>query len=353
MADNNLVFVKYEATYKEGLLELLKHMWQYLNYLERKEKFEWRYEQNPYTTNPHIYLAIDGDQIAGFRAFVVQKFKLEERVITIFSPADAIVHPDYRRRGIFSRLNEIFIQDVSSTNESTSFILNLTSNQYSTPGCIKQGWKMTDGSKSFYYRISPLSFIMQKKKKQEKIEPLNNSYSLSHGINVEFTSTIRIQETVAFNNNYSNKKVFTNLRDEAFYNWRYYFKVKEYQYVYCYKDDALVGYLIINRMKWNHYSLIEYGAVDKTFFRLMIKLAMRKLKTPFIRAWAFERNDKLLLKSSLFIHEHPKILKFIGKERLPVLVRPCTEKAAEVDFLIDGLDLRSIDNWQIQLTDRH
>ena len=75
---NKLVFKKYEFNNKFSLLELLAFKWKHLKTRELKNKFEWRYEQNPYNkNNPFIYVALNGEQVVGFRAFVIQHFILE------------------------------------------------------------------------------------------------------------------------------------------------------------------------------------------------------------------------------------------------------------------------------------
>ena len=55
---------------------------------------------------------INNEQIVGFRAFVVQLFKLGKVKYKVFNPEDAIVHSDFRRMGIFFKLNEIFLADL-------------------------------------------------------------------------------------------------------------------------------------------------------------------------------------------------------------------------------------------------
>lgn len=53
---NTLAFEKYRPDHKSSLLQLLAFKWDDMSNSEIKEKFEWRYEQNPLTKDePCIY----------------------------------------------------------------------------------------------------------------------------------------------------------------------------------------------------------------------------------------------------------------------------------------------------------
>jgi len=141
MSSERLINLKYSIEYKESLLELLSLMWKDLNDAERKRRFEWWYEKIPYFYEPRIYIAVDNEKVVGFRGFIVQKFTNSQKTFNVLNPADIIVHPDYRRRGIFSKLNMLFLQDVLGARNQSNVILNLSSNRLSTPGYLKQGWR--------------------------------------------------------------------------------------------------------------------------------------------------------------------------------------------------------------------
>lgn len=349
----NIKISQYTPEYKDCLIDLLKHMWKDLDEADRKRRFEWRYELNPFQDRPFIYLAVDGNKVAGFRAFVVQLFQKNVKSLLVFSPADAIVHPDYRRKGIFSKLNNAFFKDVNKILMHESVILNLTSNRFSTPGCLKQSWQQTDGLKRFFYKISITSFlksIIKRSSDQNKRVPL---FFSQHEYEIEISSTILSHDLACFSQKNRNQNTWANLRNKAYYSWKYTYKPENYTVVYCRKANTLNGYLIIKRLSGTQGSLEEYAATNSRVFQLMINIATNKLKISFLRTWAFAPEDKILLRKACFIPESNKLLKLLGKERLPVLVRPITPNPTESDFIKHGLDIRKIEHWQIQPADRH
>jgi hypothetical protein len=70
-----IVITKYRPDYKQSLIDFLKYKWNDLDECERKQRFEWRYLQNPYQKKPYVYLAVDNDTVVGFRGAVTQLFE--------------------------------------------------------------------------------------------------------------------------------------------------------------------------------------------------------------------------------------------------------------------------------------
>jgi len=345
----NITITPYTHNRKSGLLNLLSHMWHELTDAERKKRFEWRYEKNPYQDQPFIFLALDGERVAGFRAFVVQLFMLHGKAYKVYSPADAIVHPNYRRRGVFSNLNDAFLQEVNRHKDMPGIILNLTSNRFSTPGYLKQYWQETNGVKRYYYKYS-IPALFKNYVNSRTVTP--GAFSRKD-LEFEITNKINSQELAAFNEQNRNPYTLSPVRDEAFYNWKYSYNPEQYLTVYARKESSLQAYLILKRVTGKQYALEEYGGSNTNAFIKTVSAAMKRLQVPLLRSWAFAPHDQDLLKKAGFYPEPTGLMKKLGKERLPILVRPAQPKPDETDFVIDGQDIRQINNWQIQLADRH
>ena len=59
------------------------------------------------------------------------------------------------------------------------------------------------------------------------------------------------------------------------------------------------------------------------------------------------------MKSCGFFVESNLFLKIFKRQRFPVLVRPTKPNLSDDDFLIEGIDIRDIENWQLFQSDRH
>ena len=350
---NNIEIVRYERKYQSTLIDLLQHIWTGLTPEERKAKFEWRYLDNPYTTQPFIYLALEGEQMAGFRAFVVQVFKVDQKVIRIFSPADAIVHPNYRRLGIFSKLNNAMINDINRLFPEQAAILNLSSNTLSTPGYLKQNWQRANAQKAYAFRVSLINFIRVSiiKKRTYQLTPK----ILTRGnLTFEISGEIKSKELASFVNWSRNVRKITNIRDEGYFKWRYSAKSgTDYSYLYCYSDKQLVGYAICKKISPYQYVLEEYLAADTAILKKVVSCLIRFYQIPVLRTLAISADQKSLLRSLRFVVESKFLQKIFKVNRLPVLIRSTRIDPADQDLLINNINMLDMNSWVIFQADVH
>jgi len=351
MNPDDIEIIKYTSEYKRDLIELLKHLWLTKNYIERERKFEWRYENNPYTVEPLIYLALYGEKVIGFRAFVVQKFIFNvSKSINVLSPADAIVLNEYRRSGIFSMLNTALLKEMSNSLYMNSLILNLSSNRYSTPGYIKQKWQATNGIKRHCFKFSLFSFLCFVFK---NTRPNKNILLNKRNTCIELSDKLLIDELVLFNDINRDANKISNIHDKNYFSWRYPGINEKHLFVYYRINNKLVGYLIVLRVSDIQYSILEYSANSNRIVKQMIEKLMNHNRIPVLRSWVLSEKDKKELKKCGFYFEPVRILQFFGKKRLPVLVRPVIITDSNNDFFIDDMDIRDINNWQVYLADKH
>jgi hypothetical protein len=97
----------------------------------------WKHLENPYGVSP-MWLALDGDRVAGFRTFLRWEFLFPGgQVIKAARAVDTATDPDYQGRGIFTRLTLGGIEALPA--DGVKFIFN-TPNDQSLPGYLKMGW---------------------------------------------------------------------------------------------------------------------------------------------------------------------------------------------------------------------
>ena len=102
-----------------------------------EEAWNWKHVQNPFGESL-VYLAFEGETLAGVRAFMQWKWHLANKEYRALRAVDTATHPEFRGRGIFRKLTEGLIE--KATEEGFDFIFN-TPNEKSMPGYLKMGWK--------------------------------------------------------------------------------------------------------------------------------------------------------------------------------------------------------------------
>ncbi|WP_224999064.1 GNAT family N-acetyltransferase [Cesiribacter sp. SM1] len=101
--------------------------------------WRWKHINNPFGESP-VLLAFDGEKLIGLRAFMRWQWQYKGKVLPAFRAVDTGTHPDYRGKGIFSRLTKQLIAELKES-EPPSFIYN-TPNNASKPGYLKMGWQV-------------------------------------------------------------------------------------------------------------------------------------------------------------------------------------------------------------------
>lgn len=98
--------------------------------------FRWKHLENPF--GPSVLLVAEAsDRIIGLRAFMRWEFQVEDRTVRAVRAVDTATHPDYRGRGLFTRLT---MEALETLRADTDLVFN-TPNAKSGPGYLKMGWR--------------------------------------------------------------------------------------------------------------------------------------------------------------------------------------------------------------------
>jgi len=110
---------------------------------------DWKYRSNPYVDDVPILIAERGGVLVGARPLFALRMRVGDGTAVALQPADAMVHPDHRRRGLFTRLTAAAIDRYRTG--APAFLFNFP-NSASLTGYLDQGWDVVDELRT-YYRI--------------------------------------------------------------------------------------------------------------------------------------------------------------------------------------------------------
>ncbi|MFW5939908.1 MAG: GNAT family N-acetyltransferase [Halolamina sp.] len=99
--------------------------------------FEWRYD-TPYVEEPQVVVAAQSGSVVGAVPFITFRFETGEGSVLAVQPADAMVHPDHRRRGLLTRMSEFAIEHY--TPREPAFVFNFP-NRQAVDAFRKLGWR--------------------------------------------------------------------------------------------------------------------------------------------------------------------------------------------------------------------
>lgn len=112
-----------------------------------EEWFDWKYVENPRVAHVPILVAAADGEFAGARAQVPFLMRSGDETVLAMRFGDTMVHPDHRRRGVFSRLTERALDHYAEM--PVEFCYNVP-NDLSRPGFLKAGGEVVANLPSFY-----------------------------------------------------------------------------------------------------------------------------------------------------------------------------------------------------------
>lgn len=194
------------------------------------EWFTWKYEDNPYTDHVPIVVAETDGRIVGAKSALAMPVRIGSSTRLALQPCDTMVHPDHRRRGVYSRMTEQ-MKDVYA-DRAVDLFFNFP-NEKTLSGSLKHGWRVV-GEVPAYYRVQnpveyagagggPVSSVVE----SISTRLLRQYYSLRERsieppstVTVDRRTDIPASELGALYERTVPDRIHT-VRDERFYDWRF------------------------------------------------------------------------------------------------------------------------------------
>jgi GNAT superfamily N-acetyltransferase len=141
---------------------------------EEQDKLDFRFWRWEFMEGPDgkalIYIVEDGKRMIGHFADIPRRFSLHGKVVCGTLSVDLMVHPDYRRKGIFQAMGKYAIQRVK--NEKGLFMISCPIRRETIQGFKKIGWEEVErlpvlaypirfsGIANRYLRFPPISLFV-------------------------------------------------------------------------------------------------------------------------------------------------------------------------------------------------
>lgn len=347
--NTDIEYIAYTDQYRSSLLALLSHIWTDLTTDETDKKFAWRYETNYCLRENTTFIAVKDGIVIGFRGFTAIYFFFNGLRRTVLMPSDAIVDPGYRRKGVFSTLTKTSLQSISENYDQLvlSVYLNLSSNEKSTPGNIKNGWRVFS-PKCYYTKIYPgnlLSLIGHRKRAEisEKFGNENSYITISAAIDLNAIKQIK---------HYVRYPITRDVSDE-YYQWRYVDSPGKFIFIVLKEHNRPIAFLILETIRTAQYSVVDYAANSQTALHKAFKFASKKLRIIVYRLFIVggAHEEKKSLTRLGFFNESDFVAKLRGKKKLPALMRDI--RMNEEVGSINNIELMNPHNWRLLKGDSH
>ncbi len=196
-----------------------------------EEFWAWKHQANPFgrsygnmALDPSVADAEGCPRVVSLRVLLRWRFRSPDGAIVPAARAvDTATHRAYQRRGLFSRLTQRAIADL--TVDGTRLIYN-TPNAKSLPGYLKMGWRMVDKRSLLMRPLRPLRMAWRMARRTPQGVTAASSAFFDEGVILPWAAFIERHGAAAFAlaEEWERLRPCTGLRTErsqAYYAWRY------------------------------------------------------------------------------------------------------------------------------------
>jgi GNAT superfamily N-acetyltransferase len=375
--------IHYTTDNHAALLELLSLLWG-ADRQGNAAYFNWKYDQNPYADRHWIYLTLYKGQLVGVRGNLAMRWQAGPSVQSVdcLCDADAVVHPDHRRKGLLRAMTQLNLQELEST--SYRYIVSLSANAKSGASNLKLRWQRL-GPIQPTHRLRPQPVVSEDRRKTlaRKIPLMRGAYtrlrdvfrsqaSVAPQLGEAMSSFDKFDEHWRRSSGESSKVSIgdsarphqmadlisrlpanwrmRHLRDSGYFAWRYRNPRSRYRFLF-WGQDPLEGYLVLQtpaRSGMRPVTIVDWEAQDMDVRSELLKIAIQLGDFEILSTWGISLDAPTLdlLRRSGFVFQE----EIQGQEdyQPEVLLKATFGELQDTVWHFGGLDLLDLRNWDFR-----
>ena len=131
--------VRYRPEFRPGVIAIQKHLVSPDPALN-EAYFKWKHEENPYVSEPIVYVALSNDEIAAMRAFQGASWLLGDsgRTASWLCACDLVVEPAHRGQKLFRRIMDFALADLGGRGFGST--LSWSASPITYGASLRSGW---------------------------------------------------------------------------------------------------------------------------------------------------------------------------------------------------------------------
>lgn len=385
MGDRICEIVKYRPEYYEGILKLQRERWG-ADAEVNASFFEWKYKRNPYIQDVLIYLAVCGSEVVGMRGIYGSKWQMDGNEDGFVWPCASglMIHPDYRNRGLFAKLNEAALMDLSGLG--FDYVFNFSASEVNFLASLVTGWRSIGLIPAPRYRRSRHTIFYRGLRKIASRVSVVTAFQLRFRKRVETAEkkpTAEVNPFERLDRHYiENESAVTSpiwasrqvmpdrmadfierlgfdgrirhVKDREFFSWRYANPLCRYRFFYA-GQDPLHGYLVLQSLKGNpgRVHIVDWQAHEPATQVMLLETAQQWGQFENLRIWTGSlsaKSKEILINFGFYV---PKPRRFSDASLPTVLIKPTYSSGSgpPCDWSWRGKPLLDLTNWNLSMID--
>ena len=327
-------FMRYRPEFRSQVPELQTHLWS--PDLKRNSAYlNWKYEQNPYSPDMLLYLALLDGKAVGMRGFYGAQWQANNvgPQATILCAGDSVVLPEHRGQGVYSRIDEFALNDLARLGHE--YVFNFSASPTVFRNSLRAGWRSVG---PYLTCVHPAANSVGQSTKND---PAIDRY-VSTVRNVPAPSMAGLVARIGGDGR------LRHFRDEKYFGWRFRNPLGSYA-ILVWMDDGLQAYIALQIVpKSNRIHIVDWEAAEPHMLDVLLWAAIKKLKGN-LAIWlgSLDEYRSSLVRGAGFrlINETQGVSDY----RPGVLVRALRDRPDEIQWRAVGCQLLDPACWDLRM----
>jgi len=399
MQSDNYTLIKYHPAFKAQVLALQTHLWG--PDLGLNEAYlAWKYDQNPYSAQAPIYLALCDQEVVGMLgSFGIAWETGHGQQLKSLSLADLVIKPDHRNRRLFPALLEFALKDLAQSG--AAFVFDMTASPEVAVVMLMNGWhslhlqtahrqgyssapvtrvqpednpitdkyrQLRDAIKRLPGMTATISRLRQAKqslrgqlREPNKLQPFGrfdanqNRRKPQSNPQISVTHTPKPAAMAAFVARLPNDERFRHIRDEHYFAWRFQNPLSCYRFLF-WQAAQIEGYLVLQTnvhakddSAW--VNIVDWEASDEQIGKALLQAALAWGEFKEVEIWSATLSENM--RTSLteagfsFRNRTGSAIRDIRGERLmSYALQPAQQST---NWMLAERNVLDLTNWDIRM----
>ena len=346
--------VRYRPGLAAEICQLQTHLWGPDMALNRRY-FEWKYEQNPYFSEPIIALAVDEARLVGMMGSMGMCWEagVPPRAFVMPCSADMVVNPDYRGRKLAARVTDAVLEELAERGVDHAVSVNpheMVHRLFMARGCRSLG-----PLRLLVRRHTPSLQARVARRARALVGQSDDAYGAldrhrnrpgARGAPVTVETEPRVAAMAELYERLGDGRI-RQRRDAVYLEWRYRNPFSRYRFLY-WNERPLEGYLVLQtsaRRRESEVRILDWEGADARVRAGLLRTALD---------WG--RFERITMWSATLPTEAQEMLAATGFEPEPranpelptMMTQPTRESGAWTVF---GMPLDDRRSWNVRLGD--
>lgn len=362
--------VPYRPEFRDQIIRLQTHLWG--SDLELNAAyFAWKYERNPYSRDPVIFVTLCDGEVVAMRGFHGAQWRFGQHgtLDNSFCACDLVVAPAHRKQGIHREVTGAGLRELGRRGHR--FVFNLSANpanyisslragwrligpfatvrRETTRGLRAQRWKLRVQGMPFFWKYAHVAEGVFSGKGVAALDTHPAISTKSGALTVSRKPNAQLMTQIAQRSAFGDG--FGHVRTPEFFEWRFQNPVHDYRFV-TFMDADGCGYLILQGTRGarrGRVNIVDWQASDGVIRNRMIETIVRLGVLDSVATWSVclpaEMTKNLLRTGFDTIDES----RGVSSYRPGLLIKPLDEISD--DWTLCGCDIANIDNWNLRMVD--